>query len=157
MDAQQIHDQAEAAVKKAEAGDSNALAEQLNSMSPADRLAVAKEVQELNKRDRQDDDSLPKIQIATDRDACGTERLLFIQESEKRAWYNPSRWFGDDYDPSTVMYNPPPDEKSSQCLSEGRDKIKNQAEALNVLLGLFLLGGASRDPGPVPMQLLDKK
>jgi len=100
MDENKVHDQAETAVKKAESGDKTGLTEQLNSMSPAERVAIAKEMVKINERDRQTNDSLPIIEISTDFDASGQQVLVDVKTREDREWYNPLGW-GDS---GTAVY-----------------------------------------------------
>jgi len=96
---------AESAVKKAESGDKTGLSEELTSMSPADRLAVAKEMVQLNNRNRQTNDSLPKVEITTEDDASGQKVLVDVKARERRGWYYPARWVGDDYESGKVVYH----------------------------------------------------
>src|SRR5262249_6500982 len=103
MEQRQIHEMAESAVKKAESGDKTGLSEELGSMSPADRLAVAKEMVQLNNRNRQTNDSLPKVEITTEIDASGQAVLVDVKAREHRAWY--IRWVGDDYDSGKAVYH----------------------------------------------------
>jgi len=132
MDAQQIHDQAESAEKKVELGDTSGLREQLNGMSPADRLAAAREMEKINQDHRQVDDSLPRIDVCASIDESGTERLVAIDEREKRSWYNPSRWFGDTYDDPTMVYCPPFDENKKA--TDGSSQKQDLDMALQLLL-----------------------
>src|SRR5438477_6086678 len=107
MNQNEIQQQAEAAAQKAEHGDKSGLTAQLNNMTMADRVAVAREMVEINARHRDDDDSLPKVQISVTTDTGGAEHLQNVEERDRRGWYNPEKWFGSNYDGGTSVYSPP--------------------------------------------------
>jgi len=105
MDQRQIHEMAETAVKKVESGDRTGLYEELTSMGPADRLAVAKEMVQLNNRNRQTNDSLPIVEITTEIDASGQAVLVDVKAREHRGWYEPARWVDGEYDSGKAVYH----------------------------------------------------
>lgn len=74
MNDKQIAAKAEVLTARAEKGDTDALASELNDMSMRDRLAVASKMDQINARHRAKDSSLPDIQITNDDEVCVVER-----------------------------------------------------------------------------------
>ncbi|HEY9870230.1 MAG TPA: RHS repeat domain-containing protein [Candidatus Obscuribacterales bacterium] len=74
MNDKKIAAKAEVLTAKAEKGDTDALADELNHMSMRDRAAVARKMDQINARHRAHDSSLPDIVIAGDDDVCVVQR-----------------------------------------------------------------------------------
>src|SRR4030095_8405414 len=94
MDRNEVAQRAESGVGGAESGDKAGLSQELNSMTMADRLAVARDVDRLNEEHRAENPNLPDIEISTTTDSGGREHLSDINLGEERGWYKPARRFG---------------------------------------------------------------
>jgi hypothetical protein len=95
MDEWEIQKKAEDVVGKAEQGDLGPLREELSSMSPQDRLALARAAEQINERHRASNQDLPDIQIDVQKDWEGKDYLNDVTVTHKRAWYDPIRLFND--------------------------------------------------------------
>lgn len=109
MHPEQLSQHAKVAAEHAEAGDDRWLKGHLASLTPQDRLAVAKEMELLNQRHRAADDSIPIVQITVGTNADGSQFLQSVSERETRASWNPQRWFGDTHDAAKELY------KANEC------------------------------------------
>jgi hypothetical protein len=109
MDEREVAERAEDLVAKAEAGDKSALTEELNQMTIEDRLAVVRQMDQINAQHRQDNPNLPDLQFGTTADAAGREHLSDVQmvtQNDSKAWYKPWTWFqASEY--KTDVYDPP--------------------------------------------------
>ena len=125
MDRQEVEQRAEDLVSRAESGDKDGLSQELNSMTMADRIAVAREMDRLNEEHRAVNPNLPDIEIATTTDSGGEEHLSDIALREDRAWYNPARWFGDSRS-SQDVYDPPASELGTGMAQQAADAIRDR-------------------------------
>src|SRR4030095_9628803 len=94
MDRNEVEQRAESLVGRAESGDKDGLSQELNSMTMADRLAVARDVDRLNEEHRAENPNLPDIEISTTTDSGGREHLSDINLGEERGWGNPAPGVG---------------------------------------------------------------
>lgn len=125
MNEREIEQRAENLVSRAESGDKDGLSAELNSMTMEDRLSVARQMDRLNEQRRASDPHLPDIEINVTTDSGGRAHLSDINLLEERAWYNPARWFGDDFSREDV-YDPPGDELGSGMAQQAADAIRDR-------------------------------
>jgi len=125
MDKKEIQDQAEGLLRVAKDGASEVFSAHLNHMSREDQLAVMQEMANQNARERFHDQSLPIIVFDTPTDGCG-EHVDNVRILREKDMLDPSRWFGDKYD-STSLYELPPDDK---MVCETAEAIRSRARQL---------------------------
>lgn len=122
--------------KMAESGDKNGLMEELHSMSAHERAGMAREMDALNAERRATNAKLPDIQIVTNTDSAGAERLQDIittVPNESKAWYKPWTWLQKS-EFTTDVYDPEFKRAGSGLLQQGMEAMNSRNRELNRVL-----------------------
>lgn len=124
MDKQEIENRADKLVSQVEKGETDGLEKELNSMNPADRLAVARAMDRINDQHRQANSSLPDLVLDVQKDKFGHEYLADIQTTEERSVLNPLRYLAGERS-STDVYDQLFHERIQRTLEEQAKVIKD--------------------------------
>jgi len=129
MDRNEVEQKAEALVTRAESGDKDGLSQELNSMTMADRLAVAREMDRLNEEHRAANPNLPDIELSITKDTGEQLHLSDIELKQDRSWINPARWFGDRQS-SQDIYDPPAGELGTGWAQQAGELMRNRSRQI---------------------------
>jgi len=120
----------------AESGDKGGLMQELHEMNPYERARIAHQMDDLNAQHRETNAKLPDIQITTNTDAAGAERLQDIitqVPNDAKAWYKPWTWF-DSSQVTTDVYDPEFKQYGSGLGQQTLEAVHNNNKELNRIL-----------------------